>query len=342
MTRVLIVEDSRVIQKLLLHVLRKDPSIRVVGIAENGEEAVRLVRQIKPDVVTMDIVMPRMDGFEATRRIMETDPVPIVIVSASWNPGEVSRTFMAMEAGAVAAVNKPTGYEETDHRGNASRLVKTIKLMAELAVVKRRASNRSTGEIRESRIESGPVRRASKTDVLAIGASTGGPPVLATLLTTLPPSFAAPILVVQHMASGFTPGLTEWMSRKCSFRVQVARHGEELWPAYVYIAPEDRHMGVDRERRIVLSGGQTENGMRPSVSHLFRSVAEVFGEAAVGVLLTGMGRDGAEELGLLRSDDHRPEQGELRRARDARQGDRARSGRLDSCSGGDRGDAVRS
>jgi two-component system chemotaxis response regulator CheB len=299
MIRVLIVEDSPVIRDFLQHILSADPEIRVIGTASDGQAALDAVRHQKPDVITMDIHMPRVNGLEATRQIMETHPTPIVIVSSSVVADEVSTTFRAIEAGALAAVPRPQGLGHQGHEATAQELIQTVKLMSEVKVVKRWPRTRSG--LRAPAAQKANVRGTSTAiQVVAIGASTGGPLVLQTLLSGLPKDFPVPLLIVQHMASGFVQGFAAWLTQSTSFPVRVAAAEELLLPGHAYVAPDGEHMRVSLGRRIVLSQDVPKNGLRPSVSRLFESVAHVFGRHAAGVLLTGMGKDGAEELKLMR------------------------------------------
>jgi two-component system chemotaxis response regulator CheB len=298
MIRVLVVEDSPVVREFLAHVLNSDPEVRVVATASNGEEAVEEVERIKPDVITMDIHMPKLDGFEATRRIMESHPTPIVIVSGSWDRREVAMTFQAIEAGALAAIPRPLGVSHPRHAESAAELVSTVKLMSEVKVVRRWARQpRIQAMVRRTRGEDTGLPGASiEIKVVAMGASTGGPIVLQTILASLPRDFPAPILIVQHMAAGFTEGFVEWLGHSANLPVCLAEHGEPALPGRAYVAPDSFHMKVQRIGVLTLTNDEPEGGLRPSVSCLFRSVADVYGRNAVGVLLTGMGRDGAVEL----------------------------------------------
>ena len=294
MIKVLIVEDSKVAQEFLVHILTSDPSIQVVGVADNGEEAFEAAKQKRPDVITMDIHMPKVDGFEATRAIMETVPTPIVIVSASTSAKELASTFRAMEAGALAVVLRPPGIGHPEHEAAAGELIRTVKLMSEIRVVKRYPAVKRRVQPPTAKME------VRKTDVqiqaIAIGASTGGPTVLQEILSGLPNDLPVPVLMVQHIATGFTKGFIEWLSSTSHFPVLIALHGEYPLPGHGYIAPDGFHLGIGNGPRIVLSDHAPENGLRPSVAYLFRSVAQTLGPRAVGVLLTGMGRDGAAEL----------------------------------------------
>jgi two-component system chemotaxis response regulator CheB len=298
--RVLVVDDSPVVAEFLTGVLNSDPQIQVVGTASDGREALEAVERLRPDVITMDIHMPRMDGFEATRRIMETRPTPIVIVSGTASIREVATNFKALEAGALAVAARPDGIGHVNYDRSAKELVDAVKLMSEVKVVRRWLRSKpcptpaDTAKLRAMVAPNLPIH------IVAIGASTGGPLVLQTIFSRLPKMFPVPLLVVQHMTPGFTGGFVEWLAESSGFPAQVAAAGESLLPGHAYVAPDDFHMGVNRDHRIVLTKDKRENGMRPAASCLFRSVEAVFGQNAVGVLLTGMGVDGAEELKKLR------------------------------------------
>lgn len=292
--KILIVDDSPLIQKMFAHLFRMDPQLEVIGTAGDGQAALAFVQIRKPDVILMDIQMPVMNGYEATRRIMETDPVPIVICSASSQRDEVSQTFLAMEAGAVACVSKPVGPGHPEFAPMVAALIDTIKLMSEVKLVRRRRMPEGGA----GGIPMTPASAASGSvpKIVAMGASTGGPLVLQTILTLLPTDYPLPILIVQHIATGFVQGLADWLRTTTKRPVEEARHDAPVMPGHVYLAPDNYHMGISLEGRIALNNGELENGLRPAVSYLFRSVSRVYGAAAVGVLLTGMGKDGAENL----------------------------------------------
>lgn len=295
--RVLIVDDSAVSRELLRRVLESDPGIEVTGCAHSGTEALAALLDAKPDVVTMDIHMPGMDGFEAARQIMETQPLPIVIVSASFDRDDVAKTFRAMEAGAVAAIEKPRGPGDPAHAAMARRLVDTVKAMSEVRVVRRWPRQR-VEVARPARVE--PPRTCGEVRLLAIGASTGGPPVLQTVLAGLPKPCPVPVVIVQHISAGFVQGLADWLSSTTGMSVQLAQHGELAQPGLAYLAPDGCQTSITSHFRIVCGAEPAEHGLRPSVSFLFRSVAQNFGANAAGVLLTGMGCDGAEDLKRMR------------------------------------------
>ncbi len=303
---VLIVEDSALLRKHLAHLLESDGAFRVVGKVANGEEACAFLAHHAVSVVTMDIHMPGMGGFEATRRIMETAPVPIVIVSACWEPEDVEETFRAMEAGAVAIVSTP----KMDAPEEVEEFINAVHQAAEARVKLLRPRSpavtpREMGPPRSMERGVGPslrpLAKGMNSRVVALGASTGGPMALRHLLGGLSPTFPWPVLVVQHMTQGFSEGFVRWLNEAIPLTASLARHGEEILPGRVLVAPEGNHMEVRGGGVVVLSQEPPEHGVRPSVSRLFRSLSRVYGPEAVGVLLTGMGIDGAEELGLIRA-----------------------------------------
>ncbi len=296
--RVLIVDDSPSAAQFIFFILSSDPALKVVGTAYSGEEAIKSVAGLQPDVVTMDINMPGMDGFETTRRIMAATPVPIVIVSSIYSHTDAAKAFDAMSAGALAILPKPVGLKHPSHQENADELITTIKLMAEVKVVTHRKVSGS--EKKEAIVN---LASTAKPDikVIAIGASTGGPPVIQTILSRLTKPLPVPVFIVQHITKGFTQNFADWLGMSTGFNVLVPIHGQAVDPGTVYIAPDDFHMGVNSRGLIVLSSGPPENNLRPAVSHLFRSVAVAFAEHGLGIILSGMGKDGAEELRQLKA-----------------------------------------
>jgi two-component system chemotaxis response regulator CheB len=290
--RVLIAEDSAVARELLTLIFENDPGLQVVGVACNGAEAVRMTQQLRPDVVTMDIYMPEMDGFEATRLIMEKSPCPIVIVSANLDNNEREMTFNALQAGALSVIPKPS-MNDTDEVHQA--LAFQVKLMSEVKVL-RRSSRRRTPAPQP------PVRRNSQSQIRIIGiaSSTGGPGVLAEILGGLRANFPAPVLVVQHITPGFGEGLAIWLNQQTPLQVTLARHADEPKAGQVLIAPDHHHMVINKMGLISLEQTAPYNGLRPAADKLFFSLARVYGPAALGVILTGMGNDGAEGLLAMR------------------------------------------
>lgn len=298
--RVLVADDSQVTRTLLVELLSRDSRIQVVGAVGDGQAALEFleVNVGLADVVLMDIHMPRLDGFEATRRIMESRPLPIIICTATADPRELSIAFHSMEAGAVACVEKPVAlgpnFESAQHH-----LLQTVRLMSEVKVVRRWSRARAVGAHLDSAGSTSRARSAS-SQLIGIGASTGGPPVLQLILSRLPREFPVPLLIVQHIARGFLPGLVNWLNETTGLRVSIAAHGARPLPGHAYIAPDDFHLAADARGCMVLAREDPEGGLRPAVSYLFRSLALTCGARAVGVLLTGMGKDGALELKRMR------------------------------------------
>ncbi len=298
MIRVLVVEDSAVTREYLAFLLGRDPALEVVGTARDGVEAVAQTERLKPDLIVMDVHMPRMNGYEATRQIMERFPMPIVMVSASLSRDETAMAFQALQAGALTLVDKPGGPDHPNQAETAGRLVETVKLMAEVKVVRRWPRYRDQGPGAKEDPRSAPDPR--KIRLIAIGASTGGPQVLVEILKDLPGDLPVSILVVQHIAPGFVTGLAEWLGQETRLAVKVAESGEAIRPGAVYLARDGWQMGVSPEGRIRLAKAELEGGFCPSASFLLQSVADAYGRSAVGILLTGMGRDGAAGLRQLR------------------------------------------
>ncbi len=299
MIKVLIVDDSASTRMFLQQLFSADPVLSVVGSAQNGIEAIIEAERLAPDVITMDIDMPRMNGLVATRRIMETHPTPIIILSGVLDTAEVVSSFRAMEAGAVAALPKPRGAGHPEHEREVDALIRTVKLMSEIKLVRRWALSKE-GEPVFSTTETARIKMPTPPRVVAVGASTGGPVVIKDILSGLGKEFSLPVLIVQHMAAGFIRGFAEWLTLTSGMQVHIASQSERLIPGHVYMAPDGFHLLADTGDRIKLSDSAPENGLRPAVSALFRSVANVYGNSAIGVLLTGMGRDGVDELLLMK------------------------------------------
>jgi len=297
--KVLVVEDSPAKREHLLRIFASDRNMLVIATAGSGAEALQQVQRHQPDVVTMDSDLPILNGLEATRLIMESCPVPIIIVADSGSPGEVASTFDAVDAGALAVLPFPPAASAHGHAAAVQELLRTVRVMSEVKVVRRWVHARR-GAVRQPP-ETGFVKEPTGLfRIVAVGASTGGPLALAVLLGGLSKDFPAPIVIVQHMANGFMRGFVDWLAPSSALPVHIATHGERLLPGHVYMAPDDVQMNVNRQERIALVDAPAENGLRPSVSCLFRSVCDAYGRDAAAVLLTGMGRDGAQELRLLK------------------------------------------
>jgi two-component system, chemotaxis family, protein-glutamate methylesterase/glutaminase len=288
--RVLIVDDSAVMRQLLSSVLAEDPEIEVVGTAADPHIARERIKALNPDVVTLDVEMPHMDGLTFLHKIMTLRPTPVVMISTLTQRG-ADTTLEALEIGAVDFVAKPTNDIAHGFEDLAVELQKKVKAAAAVRVGVRRplAAPKPPREPR-------PHRSAGK--FIFIGASTGGVEALKAVLMGLPPD-VPPTLITQHMPPRFTTGFAERLNRECPMTVSEATHDEVIEPGHVYIAPGSHHLEIVRSSRQYvcrLSDGPTVSGHRPSVDVLFRSAARVIGKSAVGAILTGMGKDGAEGL----------------------------------------------
>lgn len=297
MIRAVVAEDSLTTRELLVEILRSDPELEVIGEAKNGVEAVEITKRLRPNVVTMDIRMPVMNGFEATKRIMIEAPTPIVIVSGSVDVREVETSMHALRAGALDVIQKPMGPGSADFEGISRRFVSTVKGMSRVKVVRHFPERPSAAPPAAAL----PARNGARCRIVAIASSTGGPEAVYRVLSCLPGDFPVPILVAQHVAAGFVQGLATWLSAGCAFRVKVAEDGEPLLARTVYLAPDDRHLEVSDRATIKTSIAAPIGGFRPSATALFESVARTFGSSAVVLILTGMGQDGVDGLRAVRS-----------------------------------------
>jgi two-component system chemotaxis response regulator CheB len=295
--RVLIVEDSLTMRQRLCEVLNSDPEIEVAGEAEDGKRAIELCLELKPDIVTLDMMLPVMSGLAATEYIMAHYPTPILIVSASMNRGELFKTYDALAAGAVDALDKPLGDEADDEW--ARRIVSAVKLVARIKVITHpRARLGAMGRAPAPRPAPLSLAVASRTcRVVGIGASTGGPGAIVDVLSAIPSGFQPPILVVLHIGEPFGSAFAEWLDGQTPHRVSYARDGEPVTHAggRVVMAPPGQHLEV-RGGRLWLTSGPERHSCRPSVDVLFESMAREYGAASAACLLTGMGKDGAAGL----------------------------------------------
>ena len=291
MIRVLVADDSAACREHLAGLLERDAELSVVGEAGDGEEAVRLAERLRPDVILCAVHMPRMNGYEAARRIMESCPAPVVMATSIGSAGDAGAAFDALQAGALAVVEKPAIAPDERSAAIAGELVRTVRLMAGVRVVRRWPAQPAAP------LAAAPAA-SRRPRVIAIGASTGGPAVVRRLLEALPDPLGCPILLVQHITAGFTTAFAEWLGTATLRPVELARGGRRALAGTVYVAPSGADLGISRAGTLTLRRRTQPGGFCPSVSELFRSVADVHGPGAVGIVLTGMGRDGAE--GLLR------------------------------------------
>jgi two-component system, chemotaxis family, protein-glutamate methylesterase/glutaminase len=291
--RVLIVDDSPVARAVLKNVLESGGDIQVVGMAATGYEAVELTATLRPDVVTMDLVMPGMDGMKATEEIMAHHPTPILFLSAFIGRDGVCTRSDVLAAGALDAVEKPSTMPDPRWEAEADTLVQKVKSLARVPVVthmRRRGSDPSR-PVADS-------RRA--TQVVAIGASTGGPKVLEDLLAALPAGYGPAVIVIQHMADAFIGALAAALGKRCPLTIKIAETGDRLLPGTVLIAPPAAHLTVLPGSRVLIDAAAPVSGFRPSIDVTFAALARIYGSRACGVLLTGMGADGAKGLLAIR------------------------------------------
>ena len=294
--RVLVVEDSPLMCKVITNILNSDPQIIVAGIAHNGKEAIELVPRLKPNIITMDIHMPVMDGYEATKQIMAYCPTPILVVSTSVFKEGMNKVFKAISYGALDVIDKGAMEAYGDEK-SGRELINKIKFLSNIKVITHplaKLEKESSAKVLNISKRNAPDR------IVAIAASTGGPEAIHSILKSLPEDFPCALVIVQHMTSGFVGGLAGWLNDESKINVKVAENGEGLLPGTAYIAPCDSQMRVDENKKIRITDEPPCDGQRPSGSILLESVARVYREGAIGIVLTGMGRDGSIGLSAIK------------------------------------------
>ncbi|WP_232628061.1 chemotaxis-specific protein-glutamate methyltransferase CheB [Methylobacterium sp. Leaf118] len=297
--RVLVVEDSLVVRILLTHIIARDPRLELAGAVESGEAALAAIDTVRPDVISMDIRLPGIDGLETTRRIMASRPTPIVVIADSVEDSSLKISMNALRAGALSVVEKPVATTNDGYEAVAGQICTQLRIMAAVPVIRRRPigaewAARQSGGPPEPPVALEPV--AAAPSVLAIAASTGGPPALAKVIGGLAADFSLPILLVQHMGAAFMDGFASWLDGVVPLPVGIARDGEAMRPGRVYVAPGDRHLELGTGGVLRVHDAAPVGGQRPAATVLFASLARQAGPQGIGVLLTGMGEDGAQGL----------------------------------------------
>ncbi|MBL1208351.1 chemotaxis-specific protein-glutamate methyltransferase CheB [Geminocystis sp. GBBB08] len=302
--KVLLVEDSPVATILLQKIINASSDIQVVGTAKNGLEGLELLKKLNPDVICSDLHMPKMNGLEFTKEVMANFPKPILVISASVQEEDTKHVFDVLNAGAVDIFPKPRSGQPKDYDFITESLLTKIRVLSGIKVFRRKSSSTSILPIPSSSTsQSTPVKSTPSTisshkkiQMIAIGTSTGGPQVLLEILGKIPAHFSVPIVCVQHISEGFLDGLIDWLNNNCQLKVKVAMTGEKPQGGYIYFPREKHHLEFDRNGRFFCFTGLPVDGHCPSVTVTFNSCAKVFGKNAIGVLLTGMGKDGAQGL----------------------------------------------
>lgn len=316
--RVLLVEDSPIALVVLKRILNSSEQIEVVGEAGTGLEALNLIPKVQPDVICTDLHMPQMNGLELTSEVMALYPRPILVVSVSVQQEDTDQIFQLLDAGALDILPKPSAGMTTENQLLQQQLINKIKILSGVKVfTKSRKSilgaekqgSSGKGNLREidystNHHQMGQISQTgnpaafscnyySKPRVVVIGASTGGPQALNEIFTKLPSDFPLPVICVQHISLGFLQGFIDWLASRCPLPVQIAQPGDMPQPGVIYFPPEHQHLELDARGRFICSDSEPLEGHRPSVTVTFESVAKFYGKATVGILLTGMGRDGA-------------------------------------------------
>ncbi|MFH0869535.1 MAG: chemotaxis response regulator protein-glutamate methylesterase [archaeon] len=292
MINVLVVDDSALMRKIISDMLSSDSEIKVIGTAGDGRIALEKIKSLTPDVIVMDVEMPEMDGITALKKIMEVKPIPVIILSALTKEGS-DKTIEALEAGAIDFITKPSGIISMDLISVKQALIEKVKVASKASV--KRVVRTETKKYRFN-----PTRKK----IIVIASSTGGPQTLEYLLKEIPRNIPAPILVVQHMPPGFTKSFAERLSRICEITVREAVDGDRLEDGVALIAPGGLHMIVEEKGNDVMVRvikEPPELGVAPCANKLFRSIAPIFRENTIAVVLTGMGSDGTDGARMIKN-----------------------------------------
>lgn len=291
--KVLVVEDSPSVAELLIYIIQSDPLLKVMGCVNSRSRALDFIKADCPDVVIIDMATPHLNGFETTRQIMQNHPLPIIIFCSDFKKDDVNQSFQALNAGALEILAKPTGLQDPYFAEIATALIQLIKAVAGMKLIKRFYM---TPVPKFSDLSPQEIKNSSVIEAIAIGASLGGPQALSKIFAPFSSDFPVPIFVVQHMTTGFIQGFVDWLQSTTRLKVKLAKNHEIPNAGTIYVAPDHYHLEITKNHQIKLSTAPAEQGLRPSISHLFRSMVSTYGSHAVGVILTGMGHDGVEEL----------------------------------------------
>lgn len=291
----MLVEDSPTVRTLLCHIIDQDPRLALAAVCASAEEALESIDTVAPDVISMDIRLPGIDGLEATRRIMADRPTPIVVVADAIHDTALAIAMNALKAGALSVVEKPAGIGAASYAAMADTIATQLYIMSQVPVIRQRIGLSTKAPSKANR-NGEKAAAQGQPRIIGIAASTGGPPALAAVLGALPKDFPIPLLVVQHMGANFMEGFAHWLDGQTKLKVEIAKPGELPEPGYVYVAPGDRHLTLDAQGRVRISSEAPIASQRPAATLLFQSLAKHVGANAAGVILTGMGEDGARGL----------------------------------------------
>lgn len=289
--RVLVVDDSAIIREAIAKALESDEEIKIIGTANDGKEAIDLLPKLKPDIITMDIVMPVMNGVQATEYIMAYHPTPILVIT-SMLPQDMEIAFKALNAGALDVIERPSISELSKPTSKIRKeLIDKVKLLANVKVITHLGGRSQKRE--KDTLQTITKKQDVKFKIVGIASSTGGPKTIKKILCKLPPDFPIPIVIVQHISQGFTKGLVDWWNTECALEIKEGKDGEKLCNGVVYVSPSFVHMTVTKNGRVKLEDTPPVGGHKPSANVLLSSIAQAYPQSAIGIILTGMGDDGA-------------------------------------------------
>lgn len=286
--KVLLVDDSSVALNILSRLLAQDPDIQVVGQAQNGLEALKLIPLVKPTIICTDYFMPKMNGLELTKNVMQMYPMPILVMSSILDVNASKEVFFLLQAGALDCIQKPTTLAND---ALAKAFIDKIRLLSGIYAKGNLSCQPSALPSQLSKI-----RLSADYQIIAIGSSTGGPTALATIFKVLPKNFPLPIICVQHISKGFLEGFAEWLRTQCPLNIKIIKKEEQMQAGHIYLPAEGTHLIADRDKSLRVSYAPPIDGHRPSINVTMETVALHYGRESLGILLTGMGKDGAHGL----------------------------------------------
>ncbi|MDX1959992.1 MAG: chemotaxis protein CheB [Leptospiraceae bacterium] len=292
--KIMLVEDSAIVLAILKKILSKRQEIDIIATAKNGVECLEILKTQKPDVICTDLMMPVMDGLELTKRIMSTNPIPILVISSALSENETN-VFQLLQAGALEVFPKPSIASEKEYDSISEKLFSKIKILKSIPVFKKTAYTHETSKFPALNVTK-TIPKQSKMEFLVIGGSTGAPNAFQKILSKLPSDFPLPVICIQHISEGFIDSMVSWLAINSKLKIKIMEEGETPKPGFVYFPKNMKHIGIDKSLRLTIPEDPPYHGHIPSVNVAFQYFAKLFGKTTIAVILTGMGDDGANGI----------------------------------------------